>query len=303
MRNSTNSGLVGAFTIGGALLFVGFLFFTGRLAPTRIDNERFVLVFNENVFGLNEGGKVTFNGVKIGRVERFFIGDALEQGPVPVLIEIDRQLIQRHRVAVGNEVFEDDGKFKPQVVPRLIGQLVQESLVTGILYVNLSAETNASDNSFVTKELYGYPLLRSKNSIFAELSESINFERLSKQISRFLDTATLQINNLKTEELRVAFLELSANLNKFLEDFTANYLPLSENAIKTLDQIRNSFAKIDDLNLRLQESLAPDSDLRFGATNALRDLSDMSKSLKSLADLLERNPQALLRGKSHSLDQ
>jgi hypothetical protein len=29
----------------------------------------------------------------------------------------------------------------------------------------------------------------------------------------------------------------------------------------------------------------------------MRDISAMSKSLKSLADLLERNPQAFLRGK------
>jgi hypothetical protein len=43
--------------------------------------------------------------------------------------------------------------------------------------------------------------------------------------------------------------------------------------------------------------MAPDSDLRFGAVSALHDLSEMSKSLKSLADLLERNPQALIRGK------
>jgi hypothetical protein len=32
----------------------------------------------------------------------------------------------------------------------------------------------------------------------------------------------------------------------------------------------------------------------------MRDISAMSKSLKSLADLLERNPQAFLRGKGES---
>ena len=47
---------------------------------------------------------MTFNGVKIGRVERFFIGDALEEGPVPVMIEINRKLVDRHRVEMGNEV-------------------------------------------------------------------------------------------------------------------------------------------------------------------------------------------------------
>ena len=70
MKIAANSTLVGAFTLGAAMIFFGFLFF-GGLSSWRQDNEKFVVVFNENVFGLNEGGKVTLNGVKIGRVERF----------------------------------------------------------------------------------------------------------------------------------------------------------------------------------------------------------------------------------------
>ena len=65
-------------------------------------------------------------------------------------------------------------------------------------------------------------------------------------------------------------------------------------------QIRNSFKNLDRVNQRIEEALAPDSDLRFGAVNALHDLSEMSKSLKRLSDLLERNPQALLRGKTNA---
>ena len=65
MRNATNSTLVGAFTLGGALIFLGFLFFTGGLSSWREDNEKFVIVFNENVFGLNEGGKVTLMELKL----------------------------------------------------------------------------------------------------------------------------------------------------------------------------------------------------------------------------------------------
>ena len=201
MKNVANSTLVGAFTLGGALIFLGFLFFTGGLTSWREGNERFVLVFNENVFGLNEGGKVTLNGVKIGRVERFFIGDAIEEGPVPVLIEINRKLVDRHKVSVGNEIFNEDGSFKKDVLPYLVGQLVQESFVTGILYVNLSTDFEDADSNETLQELYGYPVLHSKGSIFAELSESINLEKLSKQVSEFLESATAQLNDLHTARL------------------------------------------------------------------------------------------------------
>ena len=298
MRNAINSTLVGAFTIGGALILAGFLFFTGGLSSWRDGNEKFVVVFNENVFGLNEGGKVTFNGVKIGRVERFFIGDALKDGPVPVMIEINRKLVNRHRVIVGNEIFDEDGSFKTNTLPLLVGQLVQESFVTGILYINLTTDSLNVDTNSTLSSLHGYPLIRSKGSIFAELSESINLEKLSKQISEFLETGTNQLKNLHSAELRDSFLALANNTNSFLNDFSKEVLPLGKNVGSTSDQIRNSFKNLDIVNQRIQDAMAPDSDLRFGAINALHDLSEMSKSLKGLADLLERNPQALIRGKT-----
>lgn len=297
MKIAANSTLVGAFTLGALMIFAGFLFFTGGLSSWRGENERFVVVFNENVFGLNEGGKVTFNGVKIGRVERFFIGDALKDGPVPVMIEINRKLVDRHRVSVGNEVFNEDGSFKTDILPQLVGQLVQESFVTGILYINLTTDLQHADTNGSLSTLYGHPLIRSKGSIFAELSESINLEKLSKQVSEFLEAGTAQLQNLKAAELRASFLSLVENSNLFLNNFSKNVLPLGKNFGDTSEQVRESFKKLDIVNQRIQEVMAPDSDLRFGAVNALHDLSEMSKSLKSLADLLERNPQALIRGK------
>ena len=297
MKFAANSTLVGAFTLGGIMIFAGFLFFTGGLSSWRGNNERFVVVFNENVFGLNEGGKVTFNGVKIGRVERFFIGDALKDGPVPVMIEVNRKLVDRHRVSLGNEVFDEDGSFKPDILPLLVGQLVQESFVTGILYINLTTDFHHVDTNGSLSTMYGHPLIRSKGSIFAELSESINLEKLSRQVSEFLEAGTAQLQNLKAEELRKSFLSLVENSNLFLNDFSKKVLPLGKNFGDTSEQVRESFKKLDIVNQRIQEVMAPDSDLRFGAVNALHDLSEMSKSLKSLADLLERNPQALIRGK------
>ncbi len=302
MKNAANTTLVGVFTLGGILIFAGFLFFTGGLSTWREDNEHFVIIFNENVFGLNEGGKVTFNGVKIGRVERFFIGDALEEGPVPVMIEINRKLVDRHRVVVGNEIFDEDGSFKPEVLPSLVGQLVQESFVTGILYINLSTDFDHLDSNNSLHSLYGYPLIRSKGSIFAELSESINLEKLSKQVSDFLVTGTQELRNLETAKLKTAFLELVNKTNLFMDELTENILPLGANLEKTSDQVRTSFEQLNQVNQRVKDALAPDSDLRFGAVNALHDLSEMSKSLKRLSDLLERNPQVLIRGKSNSED-
>ena len=109
MKSKGNNALVGIFCFGALALIVGFTIFTGGFSSFRGKNERFVMVFHENVYGLHEGGKVTLNGVRIGRVERFFLGDATEDGPVPVLVEINRKLVQRHMVDGVNELFDKDG--------------------------------------------------------------------------------------------------------------------------------------------------------------------------------------------------
>ena len=120
MKIAANSTLVGRLLWCGHDFF-GFLFLQEVfLAGAKIMKNLWQFLM-KNVFGLNEGGKVTLNGVKIGRVERFFIGDALEDEFVPVMIEINRKLVDRHRVEAGNEIFNNDGSFKDEILPFLWG--------------------------------------------------------------------------------------------------------------------------------------------------------------------------------------
>jgi paraquat-inducible protein B len=297
MKNLANSALVGVFTIGGFVILLGFAIFSGGFSQWRESNEKFVLVFNENVFGLHEGGKVTFNGVRIGRVERFFLGDAYELSPVPVLIEINRDLVRRHMILEGSEVFDDEGNFKKEVLPRLIGQLVQESFVTGILYINLNVEKAGAVDDVGENFVHGHRFIRSKASIFAELSESINLEKISKQVSQLIDVATIKLNEFNSKGMSEGLVSLSEETKLFLAGFSDSYLGAGPSITATSEQARETFLNVSQLSARINEMLLPESDLRYGMVTALRDVSAMSKSLKTLADLLERNPQAFLQGK------
>jgi len=287
---------VGIFCFGAIVLIIGFIVFTGGFSSFRGANERFVMVFHENVYGLHEGGKVTLNGVRIGRVERFFLGDATEDGPVPVLVEINRKLVRRHMVEGENELFDDDGFFKPEVLSRLQAKLIQESFVTGILYINLTNGT--TDNK--KKELYGYQEIPTNVSIFAELSESINLEQLSKQISDLMVTATQKLNDVDLNKLSLDFSDTNNEVQTFLKQIAGAYVPIGPKLSDSVDDGKIAIGKITQLTESLSSILDPSSELRFGFTSTMRDISAMSKSLKSLADLLERNPQAFLRGKGET---
>jgi len=300
VKNRSNHALVGIFSLGAIVLLLAFAVFTGGFSSLRDENERFVMVFHENVYGLHEGGKVALNGVRIGRVERFFIGDALDKGPVPVLVEINRKLVLRHMVEQKNEIFDKNGKFKSEIIPRLMGQLIQESFVTGILYVNLTTENDPGDDPGNSNMLYGFTEIRTKDSIFAELSESINLEKISKQISKLMETATDKLEKLDVETLGSDFSATNVEIQTFLKEFSNAYAPLGPSLTATSGEAKVALAKVAALSDRLKEMLDPDSDFRFGFSDTLREIAGMAKSLKSLADLLERNPQAFLRGKPNA---
>ncbi|OUU24020.1 MAG: hypothetical protein CBC04_09255 [Verrucomicrobia bacterium TMED44] len=301
MKKNGNRFLVGIFVLGAIILLLGFTVFTGGFSSFRNQNERFVLVFHENMYGLYEGGKVTLNGVRIGRVERFFLGDAIEDAPVPVLVEINRKLVHRHMVDTGNEIFDEDGKFKQEIVKTLVGQLIQESFVTGILYINLTTD-NGKDGEIPgeVNEAYGYQELRTRDSIFAELSEKINFEKMSTQISLLLDVATKRLNEIDLPTLQADFAKSNQALRDFLNVFTQNYSSLGPSLIESSVQAKLTLNDISKLSKAVNLMVQPDSDIRFQFSDTLRDVSLMSKSLKRLADLLERNPQAFLIGKPTS---
>ena len=298
MKKNSNRFLVGSFTVGAIVVLIGFAVFTGGFSSFRNQNERFVLVFHENMYGLYEGGKVTLNGVRIGRVERFFLGDAIEDAPVPVLVEINRKLVHRHMVDTGNEIFDSEGRFKKDIVKTLVGQLIQESFVTGILYINLTTDKGQSGEILSDiNELHGYPELKTKDSIFAELSETINFEKMSTQVSKLLEVATTRLDELDFGALQSDFAQSNQALREFLDTFSENYSSLGPNLSEASTQANLTMKDISSLSKTLNLMVQPDSELRFQFSDTLRDVSLTSKSLKRLAELLERNPQAFLIGK------
>ena len=296
MKTKRNNALVGIFCFGAVVIIIGFIVFTGGFSSFRGANERFVMVFHENVYGLHEGGKVTLNGVRIGRVERFFLGDATQDGPVPVLVEINRKLVHRHMVNAENQLFDADGFLKSEVVARLQAKLIQESFVTGILYINLNTGIKINEKN----QLYGYREIPTTASIFAELSESINLDKLSKQVSELMVTTTSKLNDLDLAKLSDGFSNTNNEIQIFLKQISGSYSPLGPKLSNTSDAVVLAIGKVNSFADNLNEMLDPTSDFRFSFSNTLREVSAMSKSLKSLADLLERNPQAFIRGKGES---
>ena len=137
MNKKISPTLIGAFVVGAlALIVIAVIVFgSGRLFR---QSKEFVLYFDNSVNGLRVGAPVKFKGVEIGSVKdiRLQLEKDREVNKIPVIIEIDlKKLLSR---GASGLVAENTAVFHRAIVERgLRGQLLTESLVTGLLYVGL----------------------------------------------------------------------------------------------------------------------------------------------------------------------
>ncbi|GHC00344.1 paraquat-inducible protein B [Cerasicoccus arenae] len=292
----------------------------------------FVLYFEDSVNGLATGAPVKFKGVPIGQVKEILIRFNQEEdsSSIPVIIEID---LTRLRTTLGVDIELDDSNvLTEQINAGLRATLQQASFVTGLLFVELNYVTPAPPPVFHqiqndSPEYLEIPTLQSGlteiikkvskmvnqisqidfasmgrrlNDTLAKLDKGIgqvDFKGLSDQAKQTLKS----IEELATnEDLKKAF----ANLDKTLDDLQGliNNLDgdmgvLVENVNLTLVSARDTLDKFSMLAADADNMVAPDSPLRYELTSALSELAGAMRSMRVLADYLERNPSALLTGK------
>ena len=150
MSKKANPARIGGFVLGALTIGVlGIaLFGSGRFFER---TEPFVCYFDGSINGLAVGSNVKFKGVPIGSVAeirlRFSDEDHSANVRIPVVIRIDESKIEQ---GADRPVDLSD----PQVLERLIGRglrasLQSESLVTGLLYVNLDFYPEAPPSRLV----------------------------------------------------------------------------------------------------------------------------------------------------------
>jgi len=92
-----------------------------------------------------------------------------------------------------------------------------------------------------------------------------------------------------------AFEKLTNNVNDRVD-------PLATNLNETLQELRAGVEQAKSTLATLESVVEQDSPLQFRLNAALEELSAAARSVRDLADYLERHPEALIRGKSGSGD-
>lgn len=321
MSKEANAFKIGVFVIAGvslavlAILLLG----AGKLFSHRAP---FVLYFADSVNGLAVGSAVKFKGVPVGTVNRIQVG--LQEGKgmqyIPVHIEVDQDLILS---ATGEAVDIRAPAFvEAQINKGLRASLELESFITGRLYVQFDYYAQAKPPVFVHKQgpVKEIPTVSTGLSEFLKSLERLDLPGMSQRINQVLTElqTLLQDAHLKDVSLRLvssleAFEKLvggpevrdvlqsatqtSEEARRLLADLRAEVKPVSGSLTNAADQAARTLADLREAAGDLRRLLGPDSRLVGQLNEVMDEFSTAARSVRLLAEFLNRNPRALLTGR------
>jgi paraquat-inducible protein B len=262
------------------------------------ESRRYVLFFNESVRGLSVGAPVTFFGVPVGEVVATglaFDPKTLGARPrVEIVIYPERFLASltaaQEKVA---EPYLQNQEVRNTIMRRMVeerglrAQLHTGSLITGQLYVALSYFPKAAKVKFAAGA--DIPEIPVVTSTLPELEE---------KLGSIIDKLNRLPLDAIGDDLRKSLATLDQTLNDastLLNRIDTDVVP----ALKTtLDDARSALGSAERMLTSTEATLVgPSAPGQQELRNAMQELGRAARSLRVLADYLERHPEALIRGK------
>ena len=312
--------LVGVFVLGAIALAVAGLavFGSGKLFRR---TAQFVMVFGGSVNGLSVGAPVKFRGVQVGSVTKIMLslpGMTLPELRIPVFIEIDQDLVSKLGGMINPA---EPTSFAALIDEGLRAQLQLESIVTGVLFVELDLFPGSPVNLFLPKES-GYLEIPTQPTLLQEASQTgadliaklrdVDFDGL---VTSIRDAARSVGDLAGSPELRqslVAAREAMVSARDTLNEIRPRVPQLASGVDSASNRLQGSLKRFDTTLGSLDTALGsldttlgsvnrlvdPRAPLVYQLTTTLGDLGKAAQSIRELADYLDRNPSAIITGRS-----
>ena len=267
----------------------------------------FISYFRDSIRGLNVGAPVEFKGIKIGTVKDLKVEFNAENADfrIPVLLEIEPERLTE----IGGRATKEAQNLTPLIERGLRAQLKTGNFVTGQLFVDLNFHpgseivlVNADDR---------FPEIPTIPSTLDEITRSVTglVEKIQNlplaKISRKLEDAVTRADRLiaSTEKLVNSADKVvsSTDIEKVVQNLNITLESLNSLTAKfdraTVPQIAKVLTEAAATLTTARDSISEKSSLRFNAESMLAELATAARSIRNLAEFLERNPNALIAGK------
>ena len=313
MARAASKTLIGGFVVGAiALAVLGVTIFgSGRLFRNR---PTAVMFFSGTITGLSVGSPVKFRGVTVGQVTKIAAGfDPTDLSIAsPVYVEFNpRSLIVSPRgkesLGEGADLFKTGRLYQPLLEKGLKAQLDVLSIVTGQLYINVDFRPEMPTTLVGLEPRY--PEIPTIPSLRDQLTETLR--KLPEKIMSATDAVDQLVHSPAVQEAAQGFAGATRELEGLIRELRAEVKPLTASLTASSDAAGRTFAQAEQALRQAGTSLeqlrstlgsyeriaAQNANLGYDLSRTLSELDAAARAVRSLADSLERNPEAVLKGR------
>ena len=273
--------------------------------PTLVRKTPYLTRFTDSVRGLQVGAPVEFRGIRIGTVTDIRAQFDPERGvfDIPVTFEIEVERLGAEQVRASANPYETAARLVEQ---GLRTQLVSGNLLTGQLFIALEFFPDAEP---ATLDRSGrYPLVPSVLSTIGQFKQSIegilvvlSNLKLPELIADARKTMQSIDGLASSPEIVRAIGSLESTLKRtesLVSQVDQKIGPLMDSVTTTSETAQGTLVQANATLKTADNVVAADSQVVYSLNELLEELTQAARSIRVLADYLEENPDALLRGKS-----
>lgn len=303
MSKPASKTLIGAFVLGAlGLIIAGVVVFGSGKFFRKVNKN--VMFFEGSVQGLQIGAPVVFRGVQIGHVTNIVM--EVNSKDLTAFIPVYTEIYPDKVVPI-----EGDGDhvgdlqyFQALVEKGLRARLEPQSIVTGQFVVNVDFYPGTPIRLVgLEKE---YPEIPTIPSGIEQLKKRIEELPLAEIADRLNETLAGMNKLLNSRDLHASIGSLNqllkntdalvTNLNTEVGHLDAEQI--ASGIKETLSASRGTLNETRKAVENINAIAAQNANLGYEIGGTLEQINDLSRSIRVLADYLERHPETLLRGKS-----
>jgi paraquat-inducible protein B len=332
MSKKSNPAMIGGFVVGAILLLgVGVALFGGR--ELFAERNHYVAFFEEQTKGLRVGSNVLLNGVRIGYVSEIAL--MVDEAEFTTLTRVTMELLPdtyialRDGVPVGDDLRE---AMSHEMLIRDAGlraQLEIESFITGQLLIRLDlrpetpvklagVESDHPEVPTIRSDIQ--ELLAKMQKWMANIRDEVDIDALAEGLTDALNGFAALTNSpdlhgslaglneivnaddtqALTTSLRVAVDEIAAAAKEakvMLASTDENINAISEDLSPALAKLGETLSAAEETLVAVRLQLRGDSEQVYQLQSTLREVELAASALRDFFDYMERNPEALIRGK------
>ena len=265
----------------------------------------FVAKFTGSVSGLKAGAAVTLRGLKIGEVSSVSLvfDRALDNVVAPVHFTLEPGRISMLDLPTGGNL---DARMRELVKRGLRVKLESGSILTGSKQLALDIYHDAGPGELRKEgDDYVIPAMGGGDDVATAATDLVNrlsdipFESIGKNLDQTLAGVNALVNDKQLGEAVANLRSTLASTQTLVDNLNHGLAPAMQRLPVIASGLEDSVKRTDKLIGSLDSGYGGDSRFNRDVSQLMAQLTDAARSIRVLADLLSRHPEALIRGRTN----